>query len=208
MRHRTHTDHDHLSLPQLLAVHFQRLIHGTGLSKESFAREVREQHERRIPPAARTIEWSTRPDPIDCMKRDAEKVSRWLDDDVQARFPLEVFESFVLAFPEPRRLALQQEIAARSHLLVWPMPMGGDTEDCAELGALCAEAGEAIKAVSGLLADGRIDENDRHAAPAVLQEIDEAMAALIAMRERIEHRALRRRRGDAAPEPAGLRRVK
>ena len=129
MRHRTHTDHDHLSLPQLLAVHFQRLLHETGLSQESFARAVREQHERRVPPAARTIEWSTRPDPIDCMKRDAEKVRRWLDDDVQARFPLEVFESFVMSFPDPRRAMLQQEIAARADLLVWPMPMGGDTPD-------------------------------------------------------------------------------
>ncbi len=208
MRHRAHLIHDHLSLSQLLAVHFQRLIHETGLSKESFAREVREHHQRLVPPPARSIEWSTRPDPIDCMKRDAEKVSRWLDDDVQARFPIEVFEAFVTAFPEPRRLALQQEIAARSHLLVWPMPMGGETEDCAELGALCAEAGEAIQSISGLLADGKIDERDRHAATAALVEIDELIAAALAMRDRVQHQALGRRRGDAAPGSTGLRSVK
>ena len=207
MRHRTHTDHYHLSLPQLLAVHFQRLLHETGLSQESFARGVREQHERRVPPAARSIEWSTRPDPIDCMKRDAEKVRRWLDDDVQARFPLEVFESFVMAFPDPRRMALQQEIAARAGLLVWPMPLGGDTQDCAELGALCEEAGEAIQSISGLLADGRIDEKDHHAAHAALTEVDELIAAAMAMRDRIQHQALGRRRNDQASEQSTSLRI-
>ncbi len=193
-------DGGRLSLNQLLGQWYQRLLHETSTSKATFCANLREHHERLVPPAARSIEWSSHPDAATRMLRDAEKVSRWFDDDVQARFPLEAYEAFVLSFPPDRRMALQQSIAARSMLLVWPMPMGGTTEDCAELARLCQEAGDAIHVVSGLLDDGRIDHLDRHAAPAAILEIDEAMAALIAMRERIERQALGRRATDCSAE--------
>lgn len=209
MRHATPTNSDPLSLIQLLRQRYLRLLHETSMSEATFSADVRAEYERLVPAGSRSIEWSTNPDPVKRMRRDAEKISRWFDEDVQARFPLEAFEAFVMAFPEPLRLALWQEIAARSRLLVWPMPFGGSTEDCAELGALCKEAGEAIQAVSGLLDDGKIDSHDRHSASAALTEIDEAMAALIAMRERIERQALRRRCADRTLEPSPpLRSVK
>ncbi len=209
MRHGTPMNSEHLSLIQLLRQRYLQLLHETSLSEATFSAGVREHYERLVPAAARSIEWSTNPDDVKRLRRDAEKISRWFDEDVAARFPLEAYEAFVLAFPADRRMALMQEIAARSGLLVWPMPAGGASEDCAELGALCREAGDAIQAVSGLLDDGKIDERDRHGAQAALTEIDEAMAALIAMRERIERQALGRRRTDTTTEPSPtLRSVK
>lgn len=206
MRDRT-PDGGGLSLNHLLGQWYQRLLHETSISKATFCATLSEHHERLMPPPARSIEWSSHPDAATRILRDAEKVSRWFDDEVQARFPLEAFEAFVLAFPPERRLALQQAIAVRSGMLVWPMPAGGNTEDCAELGALCKEAGDALQFISGLLADGKIDANDRHAAPAVLQEVDDLVAAALAMRERIERQALGRRHTDHVPEPS-LRSVK
>ena len=185
MRHGSHP-----TMPQVLEQHYRRLLHETSISEYVFATEVRDHYELLVPPSARSIEWSQHPDPTTRMRRDAEKLSRWFRDDVHARFPVEALEAFITAFPVERRFALQQELAERQDLLAVPMPHDMAGADAANLGRVAKEAGEAIVALSEMFKDGRIDMRDAGLAPAALNEIEQALAALVEMRERIERQAL------------------
>ena len=180
------------TLPQVLERHWRGLRHETSISEYVFAAEVRRHYERLVPSSARSIEWSQHPDITTRMRRDAEKLNRWFDDDVHARFPAEAIEAFIAAFPVERCFALQQELAGRQGLLAVPIPQAGDSADAENLGRIGRETGEAIIALSRMIEDGRIDKHDAKAAPRALREIDQAVAVLIEMRERIERQALGR----------------
>lgn len=179
-----------LTMPQVLERHWRSLIHETSISEYVFATDVRDHYERLVSPPARTIDWSQHPDPTTRMKRDAEKLSRWFDQDVHARFPAEAIEAFIAAFPVERRFVLQQKLAERQDLLAVHMPHDMAGADAANLGRVAKKAGEAIIVLSEMLKDGRIDVRDASLAPAALNEIEQALAALVEMRERIERQAL------------------
>ena len=179
------------TVPQVFERHWRSLLHDTAVSEYVFAAEVRSQYERLVPSSARSIEWSQHDDLVTRMKRDAEKLNRWFRDDVHARFPAEAVEAFVLAFPPDRRFVLQQELATRQGLLVFPAITGGASADTDNLGRIAKETGEAIVALSGMLEDNVINERDSKLAPRVISEIDQAVATLIEMRERVSLQALR-----------------
>ena len=181
-----------LTMPQVLERHWRSLVHETSISEYVFATAVRDHYERLVSPPARTIEWSQHPDPTTRMKRDAEKLGRWFDQDVHARFPVEALEAFILAFPQEhlRRFKLQQELAGRQDLLAVPMPHAGAGADADNLGRIGKETGEAIIALSRMLVDNRIDGNDRTLATKAIRELDQALAVLVEMRERIVRQAL------------------
>lgn len=181
-----------VSLPAVLRRHWQALLAETSVSEAAFAREVREQYALLVPAQAQSVEWSQHADLVTQMRRDAEKLHRWFDDAVVARFPLEALEAFIAAFPAERRFALQQEIAGRQGLLAVPMPAAGRGEDAGNLGRIGKETGEAIIAVAKLLEDGVLDERDGSAAEDAVRQIDEAVAVLMEMRERIVQQVLSR----------------
>lgn len=185
MRHKAQ-----LTVPRVLEQHWRSLIHETSVSEYVFVSEVRSHYEQLIPPYARSIEWSQHPDITTRMKRDAEKLSRWFDKDVHARFPVEAIEAFIVAFPVERRFALQQELAKRQDLLAVKMPKAGAGVDVEHLGRLGKETGEAIIAISQMLDDNKINELDKDKAENALRQIDDAMAVYIEMRKRIVQQAL------------------
>lgn len=184
MRHESHP-----TLAHLLEQHWRRLMHETAVSEFAFAASVREAYEAGVPPHARSVEWSTHPDPVSRMRRDAEKLNRWFRDDVSARFPVDVLEAFVAAFPPDRRFALQELLASRQGMLIYPLPRAVPGADGDNLGRIGKETGEAIVALSAMLADGAIDERDAALADMVIEQINEAMAVLAEMRERVERQA-------------------
>lgn len=182
--------HESATLTQVLERRWRSLLHETSVTEFAFAAGVREHYEANIPEHARTIEWSTQADTVSRMRRDAEKINRWFREDVHARFPAEALEAFLMAFPPDRRFSLQLEIAARQELLAIPMPAARPGADGTNLGQIGKETGEAIIAVSGLMADGVIDHTDSTAARKAIIQIDEAMAVLAEMRERIKQQAI------------------
>lgn len=182
--------HESLSLTQLLEKHWRTLRHETSITEFAFGASVREHYEANVAAHARTVEWSTQVDTVARMRRDAEKINRWFREDVHARFPVEALESFIAAFPPDRRFTMQLEIAARQGLLAIPIPTAHPGADGANLGAIGKETGEAIIALSELLSDDVIDHRDADKAGKAITQIDEAMAVLAEMRERIQRQAM------------------
>jgi hypothetical protein len=178
------------TVTQIIERHIMDLVHDTGISYASFIGDVRAHYETTFPEHLRGIEWSSVQDTPTRLTRDYEKFKRWFDSDVRARLPMEILESIIAAFPEDRRFKLQMELAHRQGMLAVPMPKDENSDDAVHLGQIGKETGEAIIAISKLLEDGVIDKRDRAAAPKALQEIDEAIAVMLAMKNIIQQKAL------------------
>lgn len=179
-----------LTVVQLIEKNFMELQHATSISGAVFVSNVREFYEANYPEHARGIEWSRVADPVTRMTRDYEKFKRWFDADVKARFPLEILEAVIAAFPADRRFRLQIELASRQGMLVIPMPIGNASDDGLFLGKMAKETGEAMIAISALLDDGVIDSRDKNKAKQAVNELEEALSVIAAMKAHIERKAL------------------
>jgi hypothetical protein len=179
-----------LTAVQLIERHFLDLQHATSISGATFATTVREHYEANYPVHARSIEWSQVSDLFTRSTRDYEKFKRWFNADVKARFPLEIMESVIAAFPADRRFRLQIELASRQGMLAIPMPSGNASDDGLFLGKMAKETGEAMIAISQLMDDGVIDSKDKTKAEQAVKELDEAIAVIAAMKSQIERKAL------------------
>jgi hypothetical protein len=179
-----------LTVVQLIEKHFMDLQHATSISGAVFVSNVRDYYEANYPEHSRGIEWSRVSDPVTQMTRDYEKFKRWFDTDVKARFPLEILEAVIAAFPTDRRFRLQIELASRQGMLAIPMPNGNASDDGLFLGKMAKETGEAMIAISALLDDGVIDSRDKAKAEQAVNELDEAIAVIAAMKAQIERKAL------------------
>jgi hypothetical protein len=193
-------DKSQKTLTQVIEQHLMELQHETAISGAVFVANVREHYEATYPEHARSIEFSRVPDLTTRMRRDYEKFKRLMETDIKARFPVEILESVIMAFPPERRFRLQTELAARQNMLAVPMPVGDDSQDGVFLGKIAKESGEALIAISKLFEDGVINRKDRKDAPEAILKIDEAIAVLASMKAVIERKAL----GDTS-EPAKLK---
>ena len=179
------------TLTQLLEQHWRRLLHETSATEFAFTASVRAHYEASVAPTARSIEWSSHADPVSRMRRDAEKINRWFREDIYARFPAEAVEAFIAAFPDDRRLALQVALAQRQGMLVFPLPLAAPGQDGRNLGEIARDAGAVITDISLMLDDGVIDERDADKALRAIADINETMAVLAEMRERILRQVFR-----------------
>jgi hypothetical protein len=188
------------TLTQILERHMMELQHETAVSGAVFVANVREHYEATYPEHARSIEFSRVADLTTRMTRDYEKFKRWLETDIKARFPVEILESVIMAFPPDRRFRLQIELASRQNMLAVPMPVGDESDDGVFLGKIAKESGEAIIAISKLFEDGVINHKDRKYAPEAIRQLDEAIAVMASMKAVIERKAL-----DDTSAPAKLK---
>ena len=189
MRAKTQAPQYH-SLTQVLERHLFNLQRDTGISMALFVCTVREHYESRHLLHSRSIEWSQVADLSIRMTRDAEKFSRWMGFGVTKQLPIDLLDSVVAAFPLDRRQRLQVELAGRQGLIAVAMPSAHAADDFVAMGSVVKETGEALIAIGGLFDDMVIDSKDRDKAPQALIEIDEAIAALCAMKAVISTKAL------------------
>jgi hypothetical protein len=178
------------SLTQIIRDHLQRLQRDTGVTMNVFVCDVRQHYEERYLPHSRFIEWSQYSDPYIRMTRDAEKFTRWLGSDTLKQLPIDLLESIIAAFPADRRFRLQIELASRQGMLAIQMPNGNASDDGLFLGKMAKETGEAMIAISALLDDGVIDSRDKAKAEQAVNELEEAIAVIAAMKAHIERKAL------------------
>jgi len=177
------------TLPQIIEQHLLELQHETGISGAAFTANVREHYERTYPEHARHIEWSAVRDVATRMTRDYDRLKSWTGLDAKVRFPLEVLESVIAAFPAERRFKLQLELSARQGMMAIPMPAGNLSDDGVCLGQIAKETGEAIIAISRMFDGGTISA-DKATGREAVREIDEAIAVLAAMKAIIANKAL------------------
>lgn len=171
------------SRSQVVQRHVTRYLNETRTSMESFAADVASHYCSATPAAVRDIRFHSGGDAYKDMRANGQLVRRFLEGN--PRMPVDIEESMVGALPVDRRAALVGDLAARYGLLAAPIPVPGRSATACSAGRLMKETGEAIEAIASLLDDDVIDDRDRPQARHVLQQINEAMAELVAFRDRI-----------------------
>lgn len=182
MRHGA--QHGRIALNQLLQRHWVTLLQETSMSEFSFAASVREIYESNVRESSRSIEWSTHPDTYQRGKRDAERLHRWFSSDSNVRFPVEILEAFIAAFPPDRRDDLAAELINRLGYL--PVRMPASSHSAGSLGRVLVETGQAVAACGELYGDGALNEHDRARAPDTLLQIEQAIAALVEVHAQVK----------------------
>ncbi|KJV08012.1 hypothetical protein [Methylocucumis oryzae] len=172
------------SITQVIDKHLLSLLHDTSVSLAVFVSNVREHYEATHLLHSRSIEWSQVADPVIRMTRDAEKFKRWLEQDGSKQLPIDLYDSIVAAFPAERKFSLQIELIARLDLVPVQMPTSS-VDELASFGNIAKKTGQTMIVVAKLYEDGVIDKNDMATAPEALSTIDEAIAALLAMKNTI-----------------------
>lgn len=119
------------------------------------------------------------------------RVQRWASGAVE--FPAWLEEPWVMALEQHGDEMTRIELARRHGFLGVRRPQEGETPACAfaALAAVSRETGDMMGSYTGLLEDGLLDEKDAAAAPEVLKDIDNAIAALMGTRELIKQRVMK-----------------
>jgi hypothetical protein len=115
----------------------------------------------------------------------AKRITRWTDDGVIARIPVDAEEAWVAALDEPFRTECLSELAHRYGLLAVPCPLKNPNlgSDLEAISSMTKEVGDVLQAISPMMADGRIGPEDAGRAPGAikqLEELQDAVAVLIA----------------------------
>lgn len=116
------------------------------------------------------------------------RVQRWASGAVE--FPAWLEEPWTTALEEFGDIETRTALARRHGFMGVRRPEAGDSPACAfaALGAISSETGDVLGAVSAMLADGSLNENDIKDAPAAKREIADAIGALVGIRTMIEER--------------------
>ncbi|WP_158701031.1 hypothetical protein [Phytohalomonas tamaricis] len=116
------------------------------------------------------------------------RVQRWANGAVE--FPAWLEEPWVTALEELSDEQCRVELARRHGFMGVRRPLASESHASAfaALGAIGRETGEVMGSFSGMLEDGVLDEKDAHAAPKALQDIDDAITALLRTKALIEER--------------------
>lgn len=159
-----------LSRTNLIEQSVRAFIRETSVSMETYASNVREIYEATLPASQRTVYFNPAEDISDRRKRDAEKISRFLDND-KARFPVELEDALVLALPIERREVLEHELASRRGMICLVLKQVGGEVGSNEV---LKELGEAVSATAA----GSVEKQ--------IKELDEAIAAARTRRDALK----------------------
>lgn len=163
--------------------HTSRMLHETRCSWEAFSQELVEHYHATVPSEAREIQFKTDGDIFQCARANAQKVSRFADNRVQARLPVELEEAWVAALTEPYRSECLHDLARRFGLLAVPMPAAGVCAVTAihAMGSVTREFGQACEALAPIIADGTFGPDDAQHVERAARELEDLIAAATAL---------------------------
>lgn len=163
-------------LREHLAAWRRKPVNGKQLSREKAIHQIVEAHNGIRGPAITGIEFEEKPhDPVAAQKNNADRVSRWLDDESKDTnfMPVNFLPSFLAGLPLAVRIECVNELLAPCGLSVRPM-IGSDEDFSpdAYLTDIIREGAEATQAVATLLICGKPVSLER-----AQKELTESIAA-------------------------------
>lgn len=165
----------------------------TGRSLEHFVQQLVDIYQGSYADAPGAIEFKTTESKdikqvYRCVQTNTKRVTRWIDDGVVARIPVDVEESWVQALDEPFRGDCIAELAGRYGLIAVRKPTALNVTDLQSVGDVTKEFGEAIQSMAPLLADGHFDERDVALAGNAITQLDQLENAVVSLREQIRQK--------------------
>lgn len=119
-------------------------------------------------------------------KHNGQILGRYLDGVIKT-LPANLEDAWVLSLPEPYRSDCERDLARRRGLLPVRMPVPTTDEDVATLARLSIEFGHLMSALAPMMTDGVIGADDLPYARQVLNESDDLITAVVAMRRKVQN---------------------
>ncbi len=163
----------------------ERMIRESGTNRRCFGMEVADRYLRMTAEDDQEVPFRiTRGGNGDADKKhNGQILGRYLDGVVKT-LPADLEDAWVLSLPEPYRAECERELGRRRGVLPVLLAQIDESNDTAGVGRLVQEFGELITAISPALADGVVDEKDLPHMVRILDEADDVLMAVIALRKR------------------------
>jgi hypothetical protein len=162
----------------------RRVFDETAMNAQSFAMVLAEKYLALNAPDVRSVPFRLGDDLAADMRNNAQILRRYMDGTVKV-LPADLVDTWVLSLPEPFRAECERDLARRRGLLPVRMVDAGVARDVG-LADLALEFGQLIEAISPALANGRIDGGDLPFARRILDESDDLISAVLAMRRQVQ----------------------
>lgn len=163
----------------------ERMIRETGTNRRCFGMEIADRYLAMTAEDDQEVAFRiTRGGNGDADKKhNGQILGRYLDGVVKT-LPADLEDAWVLSLPEPYRAECERELGRRRGVLPVLLAQIDESNDTAGVGRLVQEFGELITAISPALADGVVDEKDLPHMVRILDEADDVLMAVIALRKR------------------------
>lgn len=162
----------------------RRMLDETNMNAQSFAMAVAESYLNTTAPDVRHVPFTLGDDLGHAMKSNAQTLRRYMDGTVKV-LPADLEDAWIMALPEPYRSNCERDLARRRGLLPIRVSECGQVGQVASLAVITKEFGELIGAVAPAMHDGVFTEADRVYAKRILNESDDVIAAVLALRRQI-----------------------
>lgn len=175
-------------LPPLQGVIYaytRRVFDETAMNAQSFAMVLAEKYLSLAAPDVRNVPFRLGDDLAADMRSNAQVLRRYMDGTVKV-LPADLIDAWVLSLPEPYRAECERDLARRRGLLPVRVAISDSTARAVGVAELAAEFAQMLEAVAPALADGRIDSNDLPFARRILNESDDLIAAVLAIRRQVQ----------------------
>ncbi len=172
---------------QVVYAHTRRMLDATASNYTTFAMDVAERYLSMVAPDVRQVKLRTGEgvDLIKAMENNAQVLRRYMDGTVKT-LPADLEDAWVMALPEPFRGDCERDLARRRGMLAVQMPADDETAQAVGLARLAHEFGELMSALAPALADGKLDATDLPYARRILDESDDLISAVVALRRQVQ----------------------
>lgn len=172
---------------QVVYAHTRRMLDATASNYTSFAMDVAERYLSMVAPDVRQVKLRTGEgvELIKAMENNAQVLRRYMDGTVKT-LPADLEDAWVMALPEPFRGECERDLARRRGMLAVQMPADDEAAQAVGLARLAHEFGELMSALAPALADGKLDATDLPYARRILDESDDLISAVVALRRQVQ----------------------
>jgi hypothetical protein len=162
----------------------RRMLDETSLNAQSFAMAVAENYLLMTAPDVRHVPFALGDDLGHAMKSNAQTLRRYMDGTVKV-LPADLEDAWVMALAEPYRSDCERDLARRRGLLPVRVLTKDNDGQVASLSLLTKEFSELIGALAPAMQDGHFSAADKRYAKRILNESDDVIAAVVALRRQL-----------------------
>lgn len=163
----------------------RRVFDETAMNAQSFAMSLADKYLALTAPDVRTVPFRLGDDLAADMRNNAQILRRYMDGTVKV-LPADLIDAWVLSLPEPFRAECERDLSRRRGLLPVRMVVAGGAARAVGLAELASEFGQLLEAIAPALADGRVDVADLPFARRILDESDDLISAVLAVRRQVQ----------------------